>query len=123
MLTAFAEAFRGVAVIRLSGVLDARTYRQARDAVIKAALDQCTAVIVDVDDLGYRMTLAGRRSPAPDGMCASGRKLSSRWLAPSLLFISGSRVCLFRATFPSTPAWPRQQWLSVKARAATVAAL
>ncbi|OBK44698.1 STAS domain-containing protein [Mycobacterium kubicae] len=51
MLTAFAEAFRGVAVIRLSGVLDARTYRQARDAVIKAALDQCTAVIVDVDDL------------------------------------------------------------------------
>jgi anti-anti-sigma regulatory factor len=38
-------------VIRLSGVLNPRTYQQVRDAVVKVAIDQSTAVIVDVNDL------------------------------------------------------------------------
>ena len=51
MLTTEAETVHGNAVLRLSGVLHARTYLQVRDAVIKTALDVPTAVIVDVDDL------------------------------------------------------------------------
>lgn len=51
MLTTLAQVAHGNAVLRPVGVLDARTYRQARDAVVKAALDRSTAVIVDVDGL------------------------------------------------------------------------
>lgn len=51
MLTTEAGTVRGNAVLRLGGMLHARTYRQARDAVIKTALDVPTAVIVDVDEL------------------------------------------------------------------------
>ena len=47
MLRTHAQTLQGYAVMRLSGVLHAATYRQARDAVIKAALDQTNAVIVD----------------------------------------------------------------------------
>jgi anti-anti-sigma regulatory factor len=51
LLSTRVELADGNAVLRLSGLLDARTYRQVRDAVIKAAIDQPTAVIVDVDQL------------------------------------------------------------------------
>ena len=54
MLRTHAQRLRGYAVMRLSGVLHAGTYRQARDAVIKAALDRTTAVIIDVNDLHVR---------------------------------------------------------------------
>jgi anti-anti-sigma regulatory factor len=51
MLTSTTHPRADAAVIRLSGVLDARTYQQARDSVVKVAIDQSTAVIVDVNDL------------------------------------------------------------------------
>jgi anti-anti-sigma regulatory factor len=54
MLRTHAQTLQGYAVMRLSGVLHAATYRQARDAVIKAALDETTAVIIDVNDLSVR---------------------------------------------------------------------
>ncbi|MGC2654461.1 MAG: STAS domain-containing protein [Mycobacterium sp.] len=54
MLRTHAQTLQGYAVMRLSGVLHAATYRQARDAVIKAALDQTTAVIIDVNELDVR---------------------------------------------------------------------
>lgn len=38
-------------VVHLAGVLNSHTYREVRDAVIKAALDHPDAVIVDVSDL------------------------------------------------------------------------
>lgn len=42
---------RGVPILVLDGVLDSSTYRIVRDAVIKAALDEPRAVIVDVNRL------------------------------------------------------------------------
>jgi len=36
------------------GVLNARTYQQVRDSVMKAAVDEATAVIVDINDLEVR---------------------------------------------------------------------
>ena len=54
MLTSTTHARADAAVIRLSGVLDARTYQQARDSVVKVAIDQATAVIVDINDLEVR---------------------------------------------------------------------
>ena len=40
--------------MRLSGVLNARTYQRVRDAIIKVAVDHAAAVIVDVNDLEVR---------------------------------------------------------------------
>ena len=54
MLRTHAQRLRGYAVMRLSGALHAGTYLQARDAVIKAALEQNTAVIIDINDLHVR---------------------------------------------------------------------
>lgn len=42
---------QGVPILVVDGVLDSSTYRTVRDAVIKAALDEPRAVIVDVDCL------------------------------------------------------------------------
>ncbi|MDT5205625.1 MAG: hypothetical protein QOD34_2261, partial [Mycobacterium sp.] len=54
MLTS--KTYEGVdcTVVRLSGVLNARTYPQVRDSVIKVAVDEATAVIVDINDLEVR---------------------------------------------------------------------
>jgi anti-anti-sigma regulatory factor len=41
----------GSVVLRLTGVLNARTYQQVRDVVIKAVVNTDTAVIVDIDHL------------------------------------------------------------------------
>ena len=46
-----AESHHGVSFLRVGGVLDGTTYSLVRDAVIKAALDEPRAVIVDVEDL------------------------------------------------------------------------
>ena len=51
MLTTIAERLGDNAVLRLSGVLNARTYGQARDALIKCALDDIEALIIDIDDI------------------------------------------------------------------------
>ncbi|GAA4542644.1 STAS domain-containing protein [Mycobacterium paraffinicum] len=45
------DAQRDVPILVADGVLDSSTYRGLRDAVIKAALDEPRAVIVDVDRL------------------------------------------------------------------------
>jgi anti-anti-sigma regulatory factor len=42
---------RGVTIVRLSGVLDIRTYGVLRDALLKCAADQPRAMIVDLDAL------------------------------------------------------------------------
>lgn len=46
-----AERRDSVLFLTAAGVLDPATYRAMRDAIIKAALDEPRAVIVDVDDL------------------------------------------------------------------------
>lgn len=45
------EVERDVPILVVDGVLDSSTYRSVRDTVIKAALDEPRAVIVDVDRL------------------------------------------------------------------------
>jgi anti-anti-sigma regulatory factor len=51
MLGISTAALSDYLIVRLTGVLDIRTYRQVRDAVTKAALDHHGALIVDVDGL------------------------------------------------------------------------
>ncbi|SPM32432.1 sulfate transporter [Mycobacterium rhizamassiliense] len=46
-----AERHDQVAILAVSGVLDSATYRELRDAVIKAALEEPRAVVVDVNYL------------------------------------------------------------------------
>ncbi len=54
MLTSTTHTRADTTVIRLSGVLNAETFQQVRDSVVKAAIDQSTAVIVDINDLEVR---------------------------------------------------------------------
>jgi anti-anti-sigma regulatory factor len=54
MLTTSVEARADNIVMRLVGVLDARTYAQVRDEVLKAAVDAPAAVIIDIDGLEVR---------------------------------------------------------------------
>jgi anti-anti-sigma regulatory factor len=54
MLTSTTYRRTDSTVLRLSGVLDARSYQQVRNSVIKAAVDGTRAVIVDIDDLEVR---------------------------------------------------------------------
>jgi anti-anti-sigma regulatory factor len=54
MLTSTTYGRADSTVLRLSGVLDARSYQQVRNSVIKAAVDGTRAVIVDIDDLEVR---------------------------------------------------------------------
>src|ERR1700712_1927893 len=54
MLTSTTYGCADSTVLRLSGVLDARTYQQVRDWVIKAAIDETRAVIVDINSLEVR---------------------------------------------------------------------
>lgn len=46
-----ADAIAGTTVLTSCGLLDSRTYRPLRDRIIKAALDEPSAVIVDVTNL------------------------------------------------------------------------
>ncbi len=61
-----------VVVLTATGILDTRTYRQLRDEIVKAALEEPTAVLVEVSDL---------RVPAPSAWAVftSARWLVSRW--------------------------------------------
>lgn len=54
MLTSTTHTRTDATVIRLFGQLNARTYRQVRDAVVKVAIDESRALIVDVNDLEVR---------------------------------------------------------------------
>lgn len=45
------ESNRDVPILKVEGVLDSSTYRTVRDTVIKAAIDEPRAVIVDIDGL------------------------------------------------------------------------
>src|SRR5581483_3646453 len=45
------ESRRDVPMLTMQGVLDSSTYRTIRDTVIKVAIDEPRAVIVDVDRL------------------------------------------------------------------------
>ncbi len=45
------ESHQDLAILTMEGLLDSSTYRTVRDAVIKAAIDEPRAVIVDVDGL------------------------------------------------------------------------
>lgn len=52
MLTTSVETFTyDTVIVRFTGVLNLSTYRKVRDSVVKAALDEPAAVIVDVNDL------------------------------------------------------------------------
>jgi anti-anti-sigma regulatory factor len=51
MLASIKQARTGVTVLRLAGVLDVHSYPQVRDAIVKAALDAGSALIVDIDSL------------------------------------------------------------------------
>ena len=50
-LAVFAEPLGDVTTLRPRGVLNSRTYRPLRDTIIKAALEEPRAVVVDVSDL------------------------------------------------------------------------
>jgi hypothetical protein len=50
-LTVTAEAVRDVSLLTARGVLDSTSYQSLRDQIIKAALDEPTAVIIDVSYL------------------------------------------------------------------------
>jgi anti-anti-sigma regulatory factor len=54
MLTSTTRTLGDVSVVRLSGVLNALTYLDVRDAVVKVAVDEPRAVIIDVNDLAVR---------------------------------------------------------------------
>lgn len=50
-LAVFAEPRGDITTVRPRGVLDSRTYRSLRDTIIKTALEEPAAVIVDIGDL------------------------------------------------------------------------
>ncbi|WP_082680900.1 sulfate transporter [Mycolicibacterium novocastrense] len=50
-LTVLADPLGDVTTVRARGVLDSRTYRPLRDMIIKTALEEPRAVIVDISDL------------------------------------------------------------------------
>ena len=47
-LTITADVVRGAVVLTADGVLDSSTYQTLRDVIIKAALDEPDAIVVDV---------------------------------------------------------------------------
>lgn len=62
----------GHLLINMSGVLDATTYRTARDSIVKAALDEPTSVIVEVSSLNVPLVSAWT-------VFTSARWLVSQW--------------------------------------------
>jgi anti-anti-sigma factor len=53
-----AETTDSVCLLTIDGVLDSSTYLHVRDAIIKAALDEPRAVVIDVDALGVPASTA-----------------------------------------------------------------
>src|SRR2546421_12913914 len=75
-----ADVTRNVCRLTVDGVLDSSTYLQLRDAIIKAALDQPRAVIVNVDALDV---------PAPSAWAVftSARWHTSTWPDVPILLV------------------------------------
>lgn len=71
-----------VAILIVDGVLDSSTYRQLRDHIVKAALDEPRAVVVDVSAL---------RVPAPSALAVftSARWQVSCWPDVPVLLVCG----------------------------------
>jgi hypothetical protein len=73
----------GAAVVEPRGVLDAGTYRELRDILVKAAVDEPRAVIVDLDGL-----------EAPDqssyALFSSVSEQVARWPGVPLLLVAGT---------------------------------
>ncbi|MEZ0351063.1 STAS domain-containing protein [Mycobacterium sp. pR1184] len=77
------ERRQDVAVMTSGGVLDGTTYRTLRDAVIKAALDEPRAVIVDVNQLSVPAVSAW-------SVFTSARWHVSTWPDVPILLVCGS---------------------------------
>jgi hypothetical protein len=74
------ERHRKVSILVLHGVLDTCTYRRVRDSIIKAALDEPRAVIVDVNDLCVPVNSAWT-------VCTSARWHVSTWPDVPILLV------------------------------------
>src|SRR5215217_3717503 len=77
------EAFHeGITVLIVDGVLDSSTYLDLRDRIIKAALDEPMAVVVNISAL---------RVPAPSAYAVftSARWQVSRWPGVAVLLVCG----------------------------------
>ncbi|GKU48635.1 sulfate transporter [Mycobacterium montefiorense] len=79
------ECRRDVVVLTATGVLDSTSYRALRDVVIKAALDEPRAVIVDVDDLFVP-------SESAWSVFTSARWHVSTWPGVPILLVCGNRL-------------------------------
>lgn len=72
----------GHRLLTMAGVLDARTYRQIRDHIVKAALNEPRSVIVDVEPLAVPADSAW-------SVFTSARWLVDEWPAVPLTLVSG----------------------------------
>ncbi|WP_353325988.1 STAS domain-containing protein [Mycobacterium sp.] len=79
-LAVTAQPVRGTTVLRAEGLLDSNTYHALRDTIIKAALDEPAAVVIDV---------AGLRVPAPSAwvVFTSARWHVGRWPEVPILLV------------------------------------
>lgn len=91
MLTSTTHPRAEATVIRLSGVLHAGTYQQARDAIVKVALDEAKAVIIDINDLEVR---DGESS----AVFASARWCVQQWPELPIVLVTGDPVVSKRLT-------------------------
>ncbi|BBZ37994.1 STAS domain-containing protein [Mycobacterium conspicuum] len=74
------ECHHGVSFLKLAGALDAASYRMLRDTMIKAALDEPRAVLVDINDLSVS-------SPSSYSVFASARWHVSVWPDVPILLV------------------------------------
>lgn len=81
-LAVTSDTVGGACLLAVEGVLDSSTYLPLRDAIVKAALDEPTAVLIDVDKLDV---------PAPSAwvVFTSARWLVDTWPAVPIHLVSG----------------------------------
>jgi hypothetical protein len=81
-LAVTSDTVGGACLLTVEGVLDSSTYLPLRDAIVKAALDEPTAVLIDVDKLDV---------PAPSAwvVFTSARWLVDTWPAVPIHLVSG----------------------------------
>jgi anti-anti-sigma regulatory factor len=73
------EAAGTACLLTVEGVLDTTTYLKLRDNIIKAALDEPRAVLVDVNDLGVTVSSAWSVFTSARCMSAPGPTSRSFW--------------------------------------------
>jgi anti-anti-sigma regulatory factor len=122
MLSSTTHTRADASVVRLSGVLNASTYQQVRDSVIKVAVEESTAVIVDINDLEVR----DEQSWA---VFTSARWLVQQWPEVPIALVSsdpGVRKRLAERSVaryvPSTRRWPPRATPSAAGSAAAAIA-